>query len=70
MTSDDINLDAERLQDYLYFGIDVGYIVIECNQCSVDDYLFSKSIAPTSGERDWIIRAAQHMKKYHSRVVR
>lgn len=70
VSSDEINLNAERLQECLYFSVEDDYIVIECNQCSVDDYVFSKTFAGTSGERDWIIRAAEHMKKYHLRVLR
>lgn len=70
MSSDEINLNADKFEDFLYFDVEDGYLIIECNQCSTDDYQFSKSIAPSSGERGWLTKAAIHMRTYHSRVTR
>lgn len=63
------SLSTEQLEAFLYVKIEsFEDIVIECNQCSVDDFVFSS--ASTYAASGWLERAAQHVLKNHQEELK
>jgi hypothetical protein len=67
--ADPISLDSSVIERFAYFDIEDGQLTIECNKCSNDDYMFSKTEVDTTGSTGWVARLGVHVTKHHSRVI-
>lgn len=65
-------LDTEtvaRIEDMFFIEMRDNSVVIECNFCSTDDYLFSLLHEGDSPTHGWFQRALDHVEKHHIALV-